>query len=108
LSVPTTIAAGGEVRKDPADLAVFRFDWDAHFAAGVSITGTPVWSITCVNDEPTPTLTADSKSNTARTATARLLGGTAGKKYQVACKVTTDESPQQTKERSFFVVVADL
>lgn len=105
--MPTTIAAGGTVQKDPADKAVFRMTWDEHLAAGVAITAS-VWAIAC-DLEAVPALTKDNESSpTTRTTQLRLLGGTLGKRYAVTNRITTDESPAQEKERSFYVVVADL
>lgn len=39
--------------------------------------------------------------------TLRLSAGTLNKKYKITNKITTDESPAQEKERSFFLKIAN-
>jgi hypothetical protein len=103
-----TIRAGGLVRKDPADVKVYVVDWDtSNLGVGVTIS-TSVWTITAVSPSTTDVaLTKDNESVLAgsRTTQVRLLAGTVGQTYAIANKVTTNESPSQTKERSFFVLI---
>ena len=118
----TTIQDGGLVTKDPADVSVYAFDWDnAHLAATVTI-ATSTWTITAIR--PNAADTALTKDNEARLTAAqattavlrtvtldnrvtqvRLSAGTLGGLYQVTNTIVTSESPTQTKERSFRVLV---
>jgi len=56
------------------------------------------------------TVTALTKDNESvlvsnRTTQVRLTGGTLGQTYEVANKIVTNESPAQTKEKSFRVLI---
>jgi hypothetical protein len=103
-----TIAAGDEVVKDPADIQVYQFDWDAdNLAAAVTITSS-VWTITAIAPSAIDAaLTKDNESILAgtRKTQVRLLAGTRGQTYEVANKIVTSENPTQTKERSVRVLV---
>ena len=102
----TTIYAGGLVIKDPNSSEVFSFNWDEDLNPGVSIT-TSTFTITCANEQLPLGLTKDNETNTARTTTLRLIGGTLGKKYTVTNRIITDETPTQTKDASFTVSIAN-
>lgn len=57
---------------------------------------------------PVNALTKDSESilvATNRTTQVRLSGGTLGQLYEVANKIVTSETPSQTKEKSFRVLI---
>lgn len=107
-----TITNGDQVTKDPADSKVFTIDWDTNnLGVGVLITGVPVWTITAISPSTTDTaLTTDSAGVVAgnRKTQVRLLGGTLGQTYEIANRITTNESPSQVKERSFRVLVENL
>lgn len=117
------IDPGGLAVKDPADSKVFVFDWDQNnLRTGVAIS-TSTWTILVVAGDNTTPLTKDSevKLTAAESTTAlgrtvvgddratrlRLLAGTLGTLYEIANKIVTNESPSQTKERSFRVLVQD-
>jgi hypothetical protein len=106
-----TISPGALVTKDPSDIKVYVFDWDTNnLAVGVTISGVPVWTITAVKPSTTDTnLTKDNESVLAgsRKTQVRLLGGTVGQTYEIANKIVTNETPAQTKERSFRVLIQD-
>lgn len=98
-----TIREGALVTKDPADIKVYQVDWDTeNLAALVTIT-TSTWTIT----GPDALLTKDNESILAgsRSTQLRLLAGTLGQTYEIANKIVTNESPAQTKERSFRVLI---
>ena len=105
-----TIADGALVVKDPSDVKVYTVDWsEVNLAVGVTIL-TSTWTITAVAPSMTDTaLTVDQTTilSGARKTQMRLTGGTLGQRYAVANRVGTSESPAQTKERSFAVLVQD-
>ncbi len=99
----TQIHSGGQVTKDPNSEEFFTVDWDAeHLAAGVSI-ATSDFVIT----GPDAALTFDSDDvlTGGRSTTLRLIGGTVGKRYIITNTIVTDETPTQTKDASFRVLV---
>ena len=102
---PITIEDGGCAPKDPADESVYVFDWDErHLAASVTIT-TSTFTVTVIRPVGDTALTKDNESILAgnRKTQLRLKGGTLGAMYRIDNKIVTNESPTQTKERSFFV-----
>jgi hypothetical protein len=104
-----TIRAGGLALQDPSDSRVYVFDWDdENLPAGVEISGAAVWTITAVHPSTATLMTKDQESLVTgnRKAQLRLLGGVAGARYNIACKITTNETPAQIKEQSFNVWVA--
>lgn len=121
------IANGDLITKDPSDSKVIGFDWDVSSLAPLATIATSVWTITPISPSPTDAaLTKDSEAvlTAAQATTAlqgtrtvtvdsrftqvRLLAGTLGQKYAVANKVTTNETPNQIKERSVYVLVQNL
>lgn len=117
------IRDGGQVVKDSADIKTYCVDWRDMFRASVQIS-TSTWTITAIAPSTTDAvLTKDNEAilSAALATTAleetvseenlvtrvRLTAGTNGQKYQVANKVVSNESPAQTIERSFFVLVED-
>lgn len=106
-----TISTGDQVTKDPADIKVYAFDWDTlNLAAAVTIQ-TSTWTITPIVPSTTDAvLTKDNESILAgnRKTQVRLTAGTIGQTYEIANKIVTNESPSQTKERSFRVLIEQL
>lgn len=103
-----TIKAGELSRQDPSDIRLYTFDWDAsNLEALVEIAGAATWTVSAVRPTTATLLTKDQESILAgnRKAQVRLQGGTLGALYNIACKITTNETPSQTKEQSFFVLV---
>lgn len=102
---PRTISSGGTTAKDPADRAVYVFDWDRHLGVGVTITDS-----TFTLEGPDNELTSDQETvlDGSRSARIRLSAGTLGATYRVHHRIVTNENPAQTKERSFFLLVKDL
>lgn len=84
--------------KDPSDKLDYAVDWDQWLESGESITDVD-WTVeTGLTKASDPT-----ESNTAKTATVWLEGGSNGEDYTVACKITT--SAGRIVERSFVVQV---
>jgi hypothetical protein len=106
-----TILPGALVPKDPSDIKVYQFDWDTNnLAATVTIT-TSSWTITAIKPSRVDAvLTKDQESILAgsRKTQMRLTAGTLGQTYEIANKIVTNETPAQTKERSFRVLITNL
>jgi hypothetical protein len=106
-----TILPGDQVTKDPADSKVFVFDWDTNNLAATVTISTSVWTISAISPSQTDAvLTKDNESilTGTRKTQVRLLAGTLGQTYEIANRISTSETPSQTKERSFRVRVENL
>jgi hypothetical protein len=104
-----TVRPGDLVTKDPSDEVVIVFDWDLeNLAIGVTMS-TSLFTITAIRPSADTGLTKDNESILAglRKTQLRLKAGTMGALYEVANKIVTNETPAQTKERSFRVLVQD-
>lgn len=103
-----TVPTGALVTKDPSDIKVFDVDWDTdNLAVAVTIM-TSTWTIAALRPSQVDTaLTKDNESILAgsRTTQVRLIGGTLGQTYEIANKIVTNESPAQTKEYSFRLLI---
>jgi hypothetical protein len=98
-----TIHSGGLVVKDPNAERFYQVDWDAENLAAAVIIADSDWIISgpdsnLVDDQPS-VLSGDRK------AQVRLTGGTLGKRYTVTNRIVTNESPPQTKDASFKVLI---
>lgn len=107
----TTIRAGGLLVLDPSDIRVINFDWDTEaLAVGVQIAGN-LFTITAVKQAGAGALTKDSETTLAGNRIVQLrlnaTAATKGDKYFVASKITTNETPAQTVERQFTVLIQD-
>jgi len=106
-----TLSEGGLVVKDPADVKLFTADWGAQNLADAVTVSTSTWTITAISPATADTaLTQDQASilTGGRKTSIRLSAGTLGQLYEVANKIVTSETPAQTKERSFRVLVQNL
>lgn len=84
-------------KKDPDAVLDWVWDWNEWLDEGEVIeTSTFIASVG---------ITVDSNSNTTRTATVWLSGGTAGQVYQVTNRITT--SSGRTDDRSITIRVAE-
>jgi len=103
-----TVSDGALVTKDPSDIKTYTFDFDAvNLATAVTIV-TSTWTITAVYPSTTDTvLTKDQPSilTGGRKTQIRLSAGTVGQMYDVTDTIVTSETPAQTKERSFRILV---
>jgi len=112
-----TIRAGGLIVKDPNSSEIYAVDWDLeHLRAGVQIASqsfliTGADAVLTKDSEGLLTA-AQATTQFARTVTLdnrgtslRLLAGTLGVKYTVTNRIITNESPAQTKDASFKVLV---
>lgn len=102
-----TVRSGATVTQDPNDSLVYRLNWDEeNLGEGVVLTGAGTITITA-DDEASPSLEADQLAllEGNRSARVRLTGGELGQTYRVSHRIVTNESPAQTKEKSFFVLI---
>jgi hypothetical protein len=117
-----TVRQGALVVKAPAEIKTYVVDWDGENLGAAVTISTSVWTISALSPSTVDTaLTKDSEARlTAAEATAavlrtvvadnrvtrlRLTAGTLGQTYEVANKITTSETPNQIKERSFKILV---
>jgi len=93
---------------DPSDIKTYEMTWDDNLATGVEIS-TSTFTIVAIRQAGVTALTKDNEGLVTgnRRSKLRLNATTAtlGDRYEVANKIVTNETPAQTKERSFFVVV---
>jgi len=104
ITIPDTT---GVATKDPADIKVYQFDWDTdNLAVGVSISSN-FFTIVALHPASDTALTKDQESVLAglRHTQVRLSGGTLGARYRIDNKIVTNETPAQTKERSFILMI---
>lgn len=107
-----TVDNGATITKDPSDVLVYTFDWDAaNLAAAVTITEF-VATITPIDPSTSDTALTKVDSGTglgivssSRKVAIKLSAGTLGQTYRVDCRIVTSETPAQTKERSFFLLI---
>jgi hypothetical protein len=107
MSGPLTVQDGALIIKDPADISVLTFDWDAtHLAASVTIS-TSTFTITALRPSTDTALTKDNAAILSgnRKTQIRITGGTLGAKYRLDNRIVTNESPVQEKERSDLLLV---
>lgn len=106
-----TIVNGGQVTKDPSDIKVYIVDWDTNNLAPTVTISTSTWTITAISPSTSDAaLTKDSENILSgnRKTQVRLTAGTLGQLYEIANKIVTNETPAQTKERSFRVLIQQL
>lgn len=110
MSGPLTVIDGSLVSKDPSDIIVYTFDWDAkHLAQGVTISTYSV-TVTGISGDITTTpltKTTDGLLSGNRKVFARISAGAVGSRWMVSCFIVTNETPDQRFERSFFIKVED-
>jgi hypothetical protein len=106
-----TLRPGALVVKDPADIKVYVVDWDTENLADSVTISTSTWTITPISPSTSDSaLTKDQESKLAgdRKTQVRLTAGTLGQTYEIANRIVTSETPAQTKERSFRVLIQNL
>jgi hypothetical protein len=90
----------------------YKFDW-APLTNGSSdesdwlSPGETIASYIITNESVSPeelVVYKSSKTDTNTSVTVWLSGGIAGKSYQVACRITTNNSPARTDERTITII----
>lgn len=102
-----TIQAGGLAVQDPSDIRIYVFDWDRdNLTTGVTI-ATSVFTVTAIRPSANTALIKDNEAIQAgsRKTQVRLSVGTLDALYEIANKIVTSESPAQTKEQSFQLLI---
>jgi hypothetical protein len=91
--------------KDPQEALVYAIDWGARWLAPEVTINSSTWTIT----GPDAALIKDAEvlSEDERSTRVRLSAGTNGAKYVVTNRIVTNESPSQTGERSFMLLVQE-
>lgn len=105
-----TIRDGGLAAKDPSDIRVFQFDWGAEaLEAGASVIISTFQAIGIRGDLTTTPLSLDAPSVLPgeRQTQVRIDAGARGSIWRINNKIVTDESPSQTIERSFFLLIEE-
>lgn len=105
-----TVYDGATIAKDPSDILVQHFDWDAeNLGASVQISSATVTVSGESGDIVTTPLTRDQVSLLTgnRKVQYRIHAGAAGSLWRVTCQIVTNETPSQTKERSVYVSVVE-
>lgn len=108
-----TIYDGDEDVKDPADVRVYTFDWNAENLAVSATIASQTTTVSAVRPSGDTALTVTTTGSGlgiqagSRTVKCKLSGGTLGALYRVTNTITTNETPAQIKERSFYVRVED-
>jgi len=106
----TTIQAGGVLVLDPNDERIINFDWDDVLSTGVEILSS-TWTIAAIKQSGITALTADSGVilDGNRVTQSRFIATTAtnGDQYWVSNQIETDESPAETIEQRFRVLVQE-
>jgi hypothetical protein len=102
------IQPGQLIVKDPSDEKVVAFDWITNnVQSGATITAS-TFTVTAVKPSKTDTALILDSANLGGNGRVRMKGGTLGQIYEIANKIVTNESPAQTKEKSFRVLIQNL
>jgi hypothetical protein len=100
-----TMNDGGLTTQDPHDVMVYEMDWSENLETDVNIL-TSAWTITV--EKGTAGLTADNSKRSGQITQIRLGSGVLGSLYKATNQIVTNETPAQTKERSFLILIEDL
>lgn len=99
-----SIRPGATAMKDPDSREVYTFDWTDWLVDDAQLS-TSTWTVS----GPDAALTTDHAGivDGLLKTRVRINGGTAGKTYQLTNRVTTDETPAQTDDRSITIRVVN-
>ena len=101
----TILRPGMTLSKDPDALLFYQFDWGGEWLpSGVDISN---YAITISGKDAALTFDNDGLLTGNRQVQVRLKAGTVGVTYRVTCRITTDETPSQTDERSVWIRVEE-
>lgn len=110
-----TVEDGALIVKDPSASQVYRFDWGAsNLADGVTISAQAmsVRAVTTTGDADDLEISTTGSGlgilAGSRTIGFQVSGGTVGHLYEVTSRITTSETPSQTKERSVRFLIQNL
>lgn len=98
----TTVLPKETIYKDPSAILTYTFDWSDWLGDAELSSST----FTIAGADAELTQDNDGIVSPANTHTqVRLTGGTLGVKYTITNRITTNESPNQTDERSVFIKI---
>lgn len=108
----STIDDGQTLTKDPSDILTYTVDWNAeNLAVGATISSQTV-TVTAIYPSAVDTALVSTTTGSglgivgsSRKVALKLSGGTVGQLYQVTSEIVTNETPAQTKQRSFYVLI---
>lgn len=101
---------GDLIRKDPDAEDVGGFDWGTDYLATTALILTSAWVIQALwpNDADTAlTYDNDSIDDDQRGTQVRLLSGTPGVRYKLTNRITPNENPARTLDRSVVILIQD-
>lgn len=103
------ITPGKLLEKDPSASKLYQFDWSA-WLGDAQIADKAVSVVADDFGDSDGVLTATDVTLAAgnQKVDVTVSGGTVGLIYRVVCRITTNESPAQTDERSITIRVRDL
>lgn len=87
--------------KSPNEDYDIRLDWTSRLSSGEKVVSA-VWTLDSGITQHDDSIAADGKSTSVF-----ISGGTAGMKYRVVCRTTTDNSPPRVFESAFNLQVMD-
>src|SRR5690606_26427558 len=93
---------GEMILKDPDAETVYAWDWSDWLGSATVLSH----EILIVGPDMALEYDHDSIVD-GTTVRARLKGGTLGRTYTVTCRITTNEAPSQTDDRSVLVAIRD-
>lgn len=98
---------GDLVEQGPNDVRVYVFDWDARNLPAAVTIDSSVFTVTAVHPASAAALTVDNELILSgdRKTWLRLSGGALGATYDIANRIVTNETPAQTKELSFRLLI---
>ncbi len=91
--------------KDPSSTRSGQFDWSDWFSDAIAAIATP--TVTASGPDSALVISGMQLSGT-RKVNYQLAGGTLGARYTITCRIVTNETPAQTDERSFVVLIEQL
>jgi hypothetical protein len=103
----STIKDGGLISKDPSDVSIYVVDWGEEKLSDDAEILTSTFTVSAVRPTSATLITKDQEGIVTgnRKTRVRIAGGEANALYEVTNRIVTDESPSQTLERSFRVLV---
>lgn len=105
--MPTTIAPGELLEKDPNEELIYQFDWSDWL--GTALIASSTFTLEGNDMSVSGTLSGDQTAivSGSQKTQVRLLDGTLYQTYTIENKIVTNESPAQTAERSFKLEIVD-
>jgi hypothetical protein len=97
------------LRKDPIAEKLYGFDWTDWLSTDAEIAAS-TWTIALVDgDDALTPVTSSSETIDAdgKTTSALLEAGVLNQTYKVTNRITTNETPPQIDERSFYLRIVD-